>query len=533
MLRSGLRSGTTAVEIKFKKSRSFSIKQKASCKLTQSDVIWTLDIIQCTWERKILPKERYGLKDVISGNWENESDSVVLCKWLIGQVAQHLKDKLKVQLQDYDSYAQCIAQGEEDAKKQYYDSGDAYYLLDQSSIPLIASMLEPFTSSVDMHPDVGIVYNRCCVLHNEIQSSPMENSVAKLAANIIDQLRFVRHYVPSATSWVGFAFPKSTEKSGYVCEVTVEVKNLFFDVTAKSFQKTELTNIKDRLEKVTENQMKIAENFMAALISNQNVPEFFLPYEESQLQTLHQLLNDELRSKGYKQIEKLKQVESIFSLVFTDDKHYYFKYTPHFGFALTLVNLLVANKKSSFVVYPTGQLVVCPKGFSVRFFLYERQEHQLANFRNSDLKPYLCSIAAGIKDALDDFHRFGNAHLDVRVANVCYHQNKVTLIDLDRAVPCNKKSVKQYGDSFMYTFPNEGDTEETAELLDWKQLGLLIYSILKGDACDQMHLKQDDLKNIHPESLIYSLVNCGKWKETEDLKSYSKPLGELFSLTSY
>ena len=28
-------------------------------------------------------------------------------------------------------------------------------------------------------PDVGIVYNHCCVLHNEIQSSSMEDAVAK------------------------------------------------------------------------------------------------------------------------------------------------------------------------------------------------------------------------------------------------------------------------------------------------------------------------------------------------------------------
>ncbi|KAL5503190.1 hypothetical protein EMCRGX_G010102 [Ephydatia muelleri] len=527
--RSSSSSGTTsAVEIKLKKSRTSSIKRKASCRLTQSDPIWSLAIFQCTWEREIPPKERYGLKNVISGNWENESDSVVLCKWLIGQVAQHLKDKLKV---DYDSYAQCVAsQGEEDAKKHYYDSGDAYYLLDQSPIPLIDSMLEPFTSSVDMHPDVGIVYNRCCVLHNEIQSSPMENSVAKLAANIIDQLRFVRHYVPSASSWVGFAFPKSAEESGYVCEVTVEVKNLFFVITAKSFQKTELTNIKDRLKKVTENQMKIAENFMAALTSksNQNVPEFLLPYEKSQLITLRQLLNDQLMSKGYEEIkEELDQVESRFSLVFTDHKHYYFKYTPHF--AETLVELTLHRlgiKGSNFIVYPTELLAVGDK--KAKFFLYERQEHQLVNFRNSELKPYLCSIAAGIKHALDEFHKCGYAHLDVRTANVCYHQSKVTLIDLDRAVPCSETSVKQYGNSFMYTFPEKGDTM-TAELLDWKQLGLLIYSILEGDTCDQMHLMQDDLKKINSESLIYSLVNCGKWKETKDLESFSEPLDKLFS----
>ena len=240
--------------IKLKKSNSSTIKTKPSCELTQSDPIWTLPIFDCAWE--IPPKERYGLKGVISGNWENASDYEVLCKWLINQLAQHLD----IQLPQYDSYTECIHSLED--KKQRFDSGNVCYLLDRSSVPLIASILEPLLSSLRMHPDVAIVYNCCCVLHNEIQSSPMENSVAKLAGNIIDQLRFVRHYDLSVTSWVGFAFPKSAEESGYVCEVTVEIKNLFFVITAKSFQKTEVHNIKMRLREVTKNQMKISEGFV-------------------------------------------------------------------------------------------------------------------------------------------------------------------------------------------------------------------------------------------------------------------------------
>ena len=258
-------------------------------------------------------------------------------------------------------------------------------------------------------------------------------------------------------------------------------------------------------------------------ISNRNVREFLLPYDDSELKILFKLLNNELKSKGYAEIEKLKQVESRFSLVFTDNKHYYFKYAPRYEH--TLFRLLVAQKeKSSLIVYPEKQqLVVGDK--QVCFFLYERQEHQLTDFESSELIHYLCSIAAGIKHALDEFHRCGYAHLDVRLPNVCYHQGNVTLIDLDRAVPCSERSVK-YGNSFMYTFPEKGATK-TAELLDWKQLGLLIYSILKE--VDQMLLTEDDFKDVDSESLIYSLVNCGKWKETEDLKSFSKPLCNLFA----
>ena len=174
----------------------------------------------------------------------------------------------------------------------------------------------------------------------------------------------------SVTSWVGFAFPKSAEESGYVCEVTVEIKNLFFVITAKSFQKTEVHHIRMRLREVTENQMKISEAFFGVLISNRNVREFLLPYDNSELKILFKLLNNELKSKGYKEIEKLEQVDSRFSLVFTDNKHYYFKYTPHFEY--TLFRLLYEIKESS-LVYPIEKLRVGDK--RVIFFSCTRDKN--------------------------------------------------------------------------------------------------------------------------------------------------------------
>ena len=83
------------------------------------------------------------------------------------------------------------------------------------------------------------------------------------------------------------------------------------------------------------------------------------------------------------------------------------------------------EKKGSCIVYPIKKLEVHVESWT---------KNQLADFTNADLKPYLFAIAAGIKNALEEFHKCGYAHVDVRVSNVCYHNNKVTLIDLDRAL---------------------------------------------------------------------------------------------------
>ena len=75
----------------------------------------------------------------------------------------------------------------EDAKYVYIiEDGNVHYLLDHNEYHPISETITALTSSVTVFPDVGIVYNHSIVLCIEIQSSPMCNAVAKLAANLID-----------------------------------------------------------------------------------------------------------------------------------------------------------------------------------------------------------------------------------------------------------------------------------------------------------------------------------------------------------
>ena len=74
--------------------------------------------------------------------------------------------------------------------------------------------------------------------------------------------------------------------------------------------------------------------------------------------------------------------------------------------------------------------------------------------------------------------------------------------------------MKIYGNSFMYTFPEKGVTK-AADLLDSKQLGLLIYSILKGDTCDQTIL----YNHTQTEKLC-----AAHWREEQKNTKYQEAL---------
>ena len=88
---------------------------------------------------------------------------------------------------------------------------------------------------------------------------------------------------------------------------------------------------------------------------------------------------------------------------------------------------------------------------------------------------YLVSFMVRTASALQELHGFGYSHLDVRIPNVCFSQEKnpegeydVKLIDLDRCVRISARDISGYVGE-MYNKPLGWTTDK----LDWKQLGLL------------------------------------------------------------
>ncbi|KAL5491550.1 hypothetical protein EMCRGX_G016853, partial [Ephydatia muelleri] len=178
-------------------------KGKSSA-LTVSAPIWQHRLFSCDWSLS-QPTAKYSLKELITqqSNWNKDSEA--LCSWLIERYNSSLSPE------DVELCPVCESSRYKSVKDgdTWFVHGPTYYLLDnQKYSPLLN--LRPFVSSLLIFPDVGIVYKPFIVLHCEINSSSMTNAVAKLAANLTDELRFERHYDPNISKIVGFAFPNSS-----------------------------------------------------------------------------------------------------------------------------------------------------------------------------------------------------------------------------------------------------------------------------------------------------------------------------------
>ena len=469
--------------------------------LTVSDSIWKQKLFDCNWDPYPLPTEKYNLGDLITGEWKWKRDSETLCSWIIDSYNASLAPEDAVlELSSFDDHRY------KSVNEQIIDyvEGVTYYLLDRQSYSPLQD-LRPLTSSVTIYPDVGIVYKPFIVLHCEINSSSMSNTVAKLAANLTDELRFERHYDPNITKIVGFAFPKSSSKD-YVCKVTVEFRNLTFRVTCRAFELHDPA-ITFEVNQAIKDHLKLATD-----LCNKEMKSYtLLPYSETDIE----LLRKSIAAMGQELEGSLKQVDSQYSVVFHDDMNYY-KYSPDVFEQTSVSDFL--GQSSDRLVFPRIKLGVKRDGATrLPFFVFPKQMFQLTSLHISQLKSCLFDLASGIKAALEELHdMYEYAHLDVRLANVCFDGKYVKLIDFDR---CHEISVKdvasEYNGHYMYEYSGTLDvTKRSVSLLDWKQLGLLIYSILNRSEKDA-DLTSADFSTMeeNTESLIYSLVFNHTWHD--------------------
>ena len=477
---------------------ALSKSKGTSSALTVSAPIWQQRLFSCDWSLS-QPTTKYSLKELITQQSDWNSDSEALCSWLIqGYNSSILTGDVELCPVCESSRYKSVKDGD-----TWFVHGPTYYLLDrQKYSPLLN--LRPFVCSLLIFPDVGIVYKPCIVLHCEINSSSMTNTVAKLAANLIDELCFERHYDPNISQIVGFAFPNSSTEE-YVCKVTVEFRNLTFYVTCRTFELADPA-ITSEVNQAIKDHLKLATDLYEKPMN----PYTLVPFSETNID----LLCKSIAAMGQVQVEgSLKQVDSQYSLVFHDDKKYY-KYCLDSIERLSLIRFL--GESSNRLVFPQQMLdVEIDEAAPFPFFIFPKQRFQLTSLRISQLKSCLFNLASGIKDALEELHgKYKYAHLDVRLANVCFDDGHVKLIDFDR---CQHTSVKdvasKYNNHYMYTY-SAGMVNPNASLLDWKQLGLLIYSILKVSKQDA-DLKSDDFSRMQEDtqSLVYSLVYNHRWDD--------------------
>eukprot|EP00731_Ephydatia_muelleri_P014756 Em0008g476a len=183
-------------------SLTASSKSKGtSSALTVSAPIWQHRLFSCDWSLS-QPTAKYSLKELITqqSNWNKDSEA--LCSWLIERYNSLSPEDVELCPVCESSRYKSVKDGD-----TWFVHGPTYYLLDkQKYSPLLN--LRPFVSSLLIFPDVGIVYKPFIVLHCEINSSSMTNTVAKLAANLTDELRFERHYDPNISKIVAFVVTK-------------------------------------------------------------------------------------------------------------------------------------------------------------------------------------------------------------------------------------------------------------------------------------------------------------------------------------
>ena len=162
----------------------------------------------------------------------------LLCKWLISILNERDdKDEILPPLTKYSAERGCSDQ------RKYY------YCTDHTYVSIIEELLVPIAASTRFKSDVAILWNVVGAIVCEINSLPMEDTIAKLFANLINWLWYIRHFDPSVTSWVGFTFPKYKVKSNnnFACEVKVVWKECRFvcNVTFLRYQNRSAKDIYD------------------------------------------------------------------------------------------------------------------------------------------------------------------------------------------------------------------------------------------------------------------------------------------------
>ena len=102
-----------------------------------------------------------------------------------------------------------------------------------------------------------------------------------------------------------------------------------------------------------------------------------------------------------------------------------------------------------------------------------------------------------VHDALEELHKFGFAHSDVRLPNICFDQEEnAVLIDLQLAETSDiefRNSVKSLQtESCLYRRPKGLEEDVTAGMFDYIQLAWLLVWVLENQGRDIDYHQQDE-----------------------------------------
>ena len=322
--------------------------------------------------------------------------------------------------------------------------------------------LQPFTSSLIVRPD-GMILSmhkkeQLPMLWMEVHSGSGEhdyiNTVAKSVANLIDQLRLWRCFYPKVDKVSGFVLPKKYLTC--VTQVDVHWEDFQFHV---NFNVLEKKAVPGTVKQVIENQL----DQLQTSPSQRNQQCFFARLAPEDLGKICALVAEN-------DVEQFEQVPSKFSIIVRTPKKYY-KVLPREEEELRMRKFIETASRSATegIVMPTCWYY---EG-SLCFYEFDAQDEPPLN--RDDAANCLGDLVKQLVSILERMHKLGWAHLDIHLSNICFtREGQVKLIDLDRVHSKGDICLDEYHHSFLYQVPQSIPITG----VDWRQLGVLIYSVL-------------------------------------------------------
>ena len=329
--------------------------------------------------------------------------------------------------------------------------------------------LTPLIVSDEMRIDVAVVdkdNSSIPLLLLEVDSNNYNDTVAHCAIALIFQLRYIRLYDQKVEEVSGFVFPNKKTKE-IISLITVHWDHFFFNIRWK-YLKLEETSPK--IQEVLNKQ-----SIFSQIIKNNDSKDYFMGLSQKDLTLLQEIL-----PHG----SSLEQVESAYSIL-VRDKCYYYKISPNVleRWALTGLTYLAwerqfpKSQSFSHLVLPTWIFRI---NTAIPIFQFEAQPHQPLS--RDEAKKCLKDFIQQAVTALEELHKLGYAHRDVRLPNFCFSKHcEAMLIDFDRATAIG--STSGFDRSYFHKPPVE---KKDTEGLDFKQLGLVINAIVAPESEEEI-----------------------------------------------
>ena len=329
--------------------------------------------------------------------------------------------------------------------------------------------LQPFTSSLVVRPDCIVFRSTgkkeqlpmlCMEVHSGSADYVYINTVAKSVANLIDQLRLLRCFYPKLDKVSGFVWPKKAKVRKYltcVTQVDVHWEDFRFYV---NFDVLEKTAVPGTVKQVIENQLVQLQTSPL----QKNKQRFFVRLGPEDLGRICALVSEN-------DAEKFEQVQSKFSIIVRSPRKYY-KVLPREEEELRMRKFIDSASPSVIegIVMPTRWYY---KG-SLCFYEFDTQDEPPLN--REDAAKCLGDLVKQLVSILERIHKLGWAHLDIHLPNICFTRGgQIRLIDLDRVHSKYDICLDEYHHSFLYQIPRSIPITG----VDWRQLGVLIYSVLR------------------------------------------------------